>query len=227
MPTSRFLVENNGSNQDNIKLALSKAYHLCKDADLQRISLLFPAKGSFSHSDIATFLGAQATKILLKGQTVDLGNNVRLEFKIPRNFSTYGNHDIVLAIYLTDKDMDIVDSVQNINSIVFLPWSEEEGKRWLSTWDPEVVGPSTWKTVKQQFPPAIGNEILRLGRCINMSTGLSHPSDKGMAKQIFSDLKKQGFRTTEEAIRQFAVNNGWSTIRAQELASFAKKYISN
>lgn len=45
MSISRFLIENNGSNQDNIKIALSKAYHLCKDAGLQRVSLLFPAKG--------------------------------------------------------------------------------------------------------------------------------------------------------------------------------------
>lgn len=67
MSISRFLIENNGSNQDNIKTALSKAYHLCKDAGLQRVSLLFPAKGTFSHSDIARSLGMQATKALIKG----------------------------------------------------------------------------------------------------------------------------------------------------------------
>lgn len=225
MSISRFLIENNGSNQDNIKIALSKAYHLCKDAGLQRVSLLFPAKGTFSHSDIATFLGTQATKALIKGQTVDLGNKVRLEFNTPKNSPIYGNHDIVLATYLTDKDMDIVDSIQNINSIVFLPWSEEEGKRWLSTWEPEIVGPSTWKILKPELPDPIGNEILRLGRCINMSTGLSHPSDKDRAKRIFAGLKKQGLKASEEAIRQFAVNNGWAPVRAQELASFAKKYV--
>ncbi|EOU9610867.1 hypothetical protein QMT25_00790 [Cronobacter dublinensis] len=104
--------------------------------------------------------------------------------------------------------MDIVDSVQNINSIVFLPWSEEEGKRWLSTWGPEIVGPSTWKILKPELPGPIGNEILRLGRCINMSTGLSHPSDKNRAKRIFAGLKKQGLKASEEAVRQFAANNG-------------------
>ncbi|KHS81103.1 MULTISPECIES: hypothetical protein [Pectobacterium] len=102
MSVSRILIENNGSNQNNIKLAISKTYHLCKDAGLQRITLLFPAKGTFSHSDIATFLGELAVKAL---------------------------------------------------------------------------------------------------------------------------LKEQGFRTTEEEIRQFAVNNGWEPVRAKELASFAKKYI--
>lgn len=36
---------------------------------------------------------------------------------------------------------------------------------------------------------------------------------------------EQGLKASEEAIRQFAVNNGWAPVRAQELASFAKKYV--
>ncbi|ASN85099.1 MULTISPECIES: hypothetical protein [Pectobacterium] len=91
MSVPRFLIENNGSNQNNIKLAISKAYHLCKDAGLQRITLLFPAKGTFSHSDIATFLGEQAVKALLKDQKIDLGNSIQLDFNIPKNFSVHGN----------------------------------------------------------------------------------------------------------------------------------------
>ncbi|MCR1300254.1 MULTISPECIES: hypothetical protein [Enterobacter] len=51
------------------------------------------------------------------------------------------------------------------------------------------------------------------------------PSDKNRAKRIFTDLKKQGLKASEEATRQFAVNNGWAPVRAQELASFAKKYV--
>ena len=121
--------------------------------------------------------------------------------------------------------MDIVHSVRNVNSIVFLPWSEIKGKRWLSTWEPERVGPSTWEVQKVQLLSSIGDEILRLGHCINMSTGLSHTSEKDMAKRIFTSLKKQEFRATEEEIRQFAVNNGWEPVRAKELASFAKKYM--
>ncbi|EPC0891796.1 hypothetical protein ACRV3R_001081 [Citrobacter freundii] len=225
MPNLRFLIENIGSNQDNIKAAFSKAYHLCKDAGLQQITLVFPAKGMFLHSDIATFLGAQTAKALGKGQTVGLGDNIRLDFKIPKSFLPYDNYDVILATYLLSKDMDIVDSAQNINSIVFLPRSEEEGKRWLSTWDPEIVGQSHWKVQKPQLPTYVGDEILRLGRCISMATGLSHPCDKDMAKRIFSDLKQQGFRATEEAIRQFAVNNGWEPAKAKELANFAKKYM--
>ncbi|WP_211025126.1 hypothetical protein, partial [Pectobacterium versatile] len=63
----------------------------CRVAGLQRITLLFPAKGTFSHSDIATFLGKQAVKVLLKDQKIDLGNNIQLDFNIPKNFSVHVN----------------------------------------------------------------------------------------------------------------------------------------
>lgn len=226
MSASRFLIENNGSNQENIKRALSEAYYLCEEKGFKRITLVFPVKSNFGSSDIATFLGQQATKALSKGQAVDLGDGIYLEFDIPKNISAYGNYEVVLAAYLTDKDMDIVDGIGNISSIVFLPWLEGDGKRWLSTWNPKIVGPSSWVISQPSLPTPIQEEILRLGRCINMSTGLSHPSDKHMAKEIFFNLKKQRYTATEETIRQFAVNNGWEPKRARELASFAKKYLA-
>ena len=46
---------------------------------------------------------------MVKDQTDDQGSNFRLEFNVPKNFTIYGNYDIVLATYLTDKDMDIVE----------------------------------------------------------------------------------------------------------------------
>ena len=121
--------------------------------------------------------------------------------------------------------MDIVDSIQNINSIVFYLGQRRKVNDGYLHGSLKKVGPSTWKILKPELPDPIGNEILRLGRCINMSTGLSHPSDKDRAKRIFAGLKKQGLKASEEAIRQFAVNNGWAPVRAQELASFAKKYV--
>ncbi|ART63904.1 hypothetical protein [Kushneria marisflavi] len=114
-------------------MALDEAYHLCKEAGLKRIVLLFLVKGSFGSSDIAIFLGPQVTKALSKGEAVDLDDGIRLEFNIPKNISKYENYQVVLAAYLTDKDIDIVDSIGNVSTIVFLPWLEVDGKRWLST----------------------------------------------------------------------------------------------
>ncbi|TOH26995.1 hypothetical protein CGI85_22025 [Vibrio parahaemolyticus] len=121
--------------------------------------------------------------------------------------------------------MDVIDGVNSVNSIVFLPWNEEDGKRWLSTWNPQVVGPQSWNPATNSLPQLVQDAVLKLGRCINMSTGLAHPSDKEMAKRLFSELRKSGVSASSEAVRQFAIQNGWEPSRAQELANFASKYI--
>lgn len=224
MSVSRFLVENNGSNPDSIKLAFSEAYSQCKSAGLSNITLVFPTKGSFKNSDIAEFVGDNAAKALFKGLSVNLGDGIQLRFDIPKNINSFSNYDIVLATYLTDKDMDIVDGIKNVNSIVFLPWLEKDGKRWLSTWSPKTVGSSSWTTPSESLPVDVQEVILKLGQCINMSTGLTHSSDKDMAKRLFTNLRKKGCIASPELIRIFAVNNGWEPIRAEELAKFSSKY---
>lgn len=225
MAVSRFLVENHGSNPDSIKLAFAQAYQQCKSAGLSNITLAFPTKGTFTSSDIAGFLGDHASKALAKGSPINLGDGIQLSFNIPRNIKSFSNYDVLLAAYLTDKDMDTIDGVRNVDSIVFLPWNESDGKRWLSTWHPQIVGSSSWTVSSESLPQSVQDVVLKLGRCINMSTGLAHPSDKDMAKRLFSELRKQRVSASPELVRQFAVNNGWEPIRAQELAKFSSKFI--
>lgn len=224
MAVSRFLVGNNSSNTDSIKLAFAQAYQQCKTKGLSNITLVFPTKGSFASSDIAEFLGVNA-KALAKGVPINLGESIQLSFDIPRNISSFGKYDVLLATYLTENDMDIIDGIHNINSIVFLPWNENDGKRWLSTWKPQIIGSSTWNISSESLPQALQDAILKLGRCINMSTGLTHPSDKDMAKKLFTEIRKKGISVSPELVRQFAVQNGWEPVRARELANFASKYI--
>lgn len=225
MSASRFLVENNGSNLELIKLAFAQAFHNCKSNGLSNITLVFPTKGSFTSSDIADFLGDKDAKALAKGSAVNLGDGIHLTLEIPKNVKSFGKYDVLLAIYLTAKDMDVIDGVNNANSIVYLPWNEEEGMRWLSTWKPQVIGSQSWSASTGSLPQLIQDVVLKLGRCINMSTGLTHPSDKEMAKKLFSELRKKGVSSSPELVRQFAVQKGWKPSRAQELATFSAKYI--
>ncbi|MBY4675341.1 hypothetical protein [Marinobacterium arenosum] len=225
MPISRFLVENHGSNPEAIKLAFAQALHNCKSSGLSKITLVFPTKGSFPSSNIAQFLGEKAAKALTKGSAVNLGDGIQLTLEIPKNIKSFGRYDVLLATYLTAKDMDVIDGVNNTNSILYLPWNEEEGKRWLSTWKPQVVGNQSWVASTNPLPQFVQDVVLKLGRCINMATGLSHPSDKEMAKKLFSELRKNGVTAPPELVRQFAVQSGWEPVRAQELAIFAAKYI--
>ncbi|MFW1430280.1 DUF1889 family protein [Vibrio parahaemolyticus] len=224
MSVSRFLVENHGSNLESIKLAIAQAFQTCQLNGLSNITLVYPTKGSFPSSDIAGFLGDSASKALKNGSSVILGDGVSLTLEIPKNIKSFGSYDVLLSAYLTDKEMDVVDGVNNVNSIVFLPWNEADGKCWLATWNPQVVGKQSWNVPASSLPQVVQDAILNLGLSINMSTGLKHSTDKETAKKLFSELRKNGVSASTEAIRQFAVQNGWEPTRARELATFASKY---
>ena len=222
------MIENDGPNTGNINRALSKAHELCKKLGLKRITLMYSTKKGFQDSVIADFIGKPEVKALASGQSIELADNIRLEFDMPRNTFSNSKYDVVFAVYLGNEDIDRIDSIKNVKSIVFLPWLEDIGKRWFATWHPEIVGPSTWCVTESQLSVLVSDAISQIGRCINKSTGLgksAHASDKALAKRIFSELKKQGIEASEEEIREFAVHNGWNATQAQELASFAKKYV--
>lgn len=225
MSISRFLIENEFSNYKNIELAFFQAFKICQLSGLSNITLVFPVKRQFKSSSIANFLGDQLSSNLSKEGVVILPNGLTLSLETPNKINALQKHDVLLATYLTERDMDIVDEVNDAHSIVYLPWNEGEGKRWLSTWAPQVIGDKSWVAPIDHLAPLAQQAVLKLGHSINMATGLKHPSDKELAKKIFADLRKKGISFSLAELKRFAIHNGWKSTAAQELADFASKYI--
>ena len=218
----RLIIENTGANQDNLELAFFAALEVCKQKSLNNIKIVFPTKQGFKNSIVGNFLGKSATKTILDGGDVNAIDGVTLSFGTPKSINKFSKSEVILAIYTSDSDMDLVDSLR-AEAFVFLPWSEEEGKYWSAIWNPKVIGPNNWTIDTDTLSSEVQEVILRLGRSINMSTGLSHPSDKDLAKKLFSSVKKAD-SFTPELVKRFAIQNGWEPMRAQELAAFSEKY---
>jgi hypothetical protein len=58
---------------------------------------------------------------------------------------------------------------------------------------------------------------------INLSTGLSYPSDMNRAKEMFHRLHKAGEKLLAEEICAWAKMNGWRTKDADELGSLGEQ----
>ncbi|KTF10357.1 hypothetical protein [Pseudoalteromonas sp. H103] len=219
---NRFIVENTGPNQGNLELAFYTALEVCKGMSLTNIIIVFPTKQGFKNSIVANLLGKQATKTILDGGTVNAIDDIKLSFRTPKSIAKFSNNEVIFAIYTSENDMNLVDSARS-EAIVFLPWREDEGKDWLAIWNPKIIGPTTWAIDTDALSSEAQEVILRLGRSINMSTGLTHPSDKDLAKRLFSSLRNTN-SLTPELVKRFAIQNGWEPLRAQELAVFSEKY---
>jgi hypothetical protein len=215
--TARFLIENNGPDEANLKMMLREVLQFATTNNSCKVTLIVPSKGDFQYSFMGQFLGEIASKMLCKGAAVELQQGLTMELTIPKQVSSHGPYDIVIALYLSQRDFNALDSIRAAKAIVYLPWLEEEGRSWLSIWSPTIWGPSTWAEPVVSIPAVVERELQRLTNSINMSTGLGHPSDKSNAKRTISELVKNGHLVVGEDIRRWAIKNGWQPKYAEDL----------
>lgn len=168
----RYLIENHGPDQEAIKTAFSGAFQVCVQNGITSITLLVPSKGTFHSTVVGSFLGDKITKALCKGETVKIAENLTMDLESPKTISTFKSYGMVIGIYLSKKDLNVLDSIISAQAMALLPWLEEEGKTWLSTWNATVLGKSTWQVQQTVFPQDVENDLLSLSQGINLSTGL-------------------------------------------------------
>lgn len=224
MNIQRFLIENHGPNVDAFKMALAEAIKFSHSNGIGQITLIVPAKGGFPDTVIGEFFGDQTSKLLCKGGVVDLGYGVSMNLEIPRSLSSHKKVGVVLATYLSEKDMSIIDALRTAQAVVYLPWHEDDGKKWLACWDPAIWGNSSWSVEPLTFSQEIEDALKCVTRGINLSTGLAHTRDKEFTKRIFQKLKSDGYDLEPEDIKSWAIKNGWKAKHAEEFGKLAAKY---
>ena len=222
--TPRYMIENHGPDHEAIKTAFAGAFQVCAQNGITNITLLVPAKGAFPNTVVGTFLGDSVTKALCKGESVRITADLTMNLESPKTISPYGSYGMVVGVYLSQKDQNVLDSLSNVKAIVLLPWTEEEGKTWLSTWNATVLGKSTWQVQQTAFPADVEEALLLLTHGINLSTGLSHPSDKESAKRTLFGIKRRGHRLNPDDIRRWALRNNWQPRDAEDLGKLAARY---
>lgn len=220
----RYLIENHGPDHEALKTAFAGAFQVCVQNDITSITLLVPAKGAFPSTVVGTFLGDKVTKALCKGETVKIAENLVMRLESPKTFSPHKSYGMVIGVYLSQKDQNVLDAVSSAKAIVLLPWTEAEGKMWLSTWNATVLGKSTWQVQQTTFPQDVEDDLLSLTRRINLSTGLSHPLDKKAAQETLSGIKHRGHRLVPDDVRKWALRNNWQPDDAEDLGKLAARY---
>lgn len=224
--TLRYLVENDGAGRDAVKAALKKAVSLCIEHRLSRITIVAPAKQNVDNSALAEIIGADAVKALGQGKALPAGSGVTIGLESIKTFSPHGAYEVVLGLYLSSKGMDAIDGAAAVKAIVMVPWNAEEGKAWLATWAPEIIGQRTWPQPQLEVDPGVEGALKVLSATINRSTGLAHPSDRERAKKTLAGLKSAGHRPRPADLRSWAVRNGWTLEGANALAELAKKHFA-
>jgi hypothetical protein len=219
---ARYLVENSGPNESALGAGLREAIRICQRDGIPSITLLMETKQAFQGSVLATVLGPPISKRLAAGKTVKSAG-IEIKLESAKTFSPYIPDGMIIGVHVGRGGLDALDSATSAKAIVLVPWLEVEGKRWMSVWNPTVLGKSTWTASAIDVPPEAEAALQRLTRTINLSTGLSHPSDEEFAKRTFAELKDAGKVPKPAEARKWAVRNGWDPRHADELEKLAKR----
>ena len=220
----RIHIPNMGPDTSNIPKAIALGLKLCEEVEASELTLVMPSKGNLSTTVVGEFLGEAASKRLMAGETVTVRGSVSLWCESAKTLKKRGEPDVVLAFYISLDDLNVVDSLRGTHAAIYVPWLDADGMTWQRTWNAEVLGQPKVETAPA-LDPRVEAGLHLLTSHVNLSTGLSHPSDKRDAKKLFTDLKSSQVTYDPAEIRVWAVRNGWRPDDADELMQLSARYV--
>lgn len=218
----RYLIESHGPNKANAAFMFQEAFRICQRERMSRITLAVSNKTTFPSTPIGELLGDGARKIC-QGMTLHLQENLSLDLVCVNKGENFYAYEMVVAVYLSLDDLYKLDSDMSAKAIVFLPWLEDEGKQWLATRRPTILGVNTWQVLPTAFPQDVDNALSTLTQGINLSTGLAHPSDRNTVRNILKKVKDLGYVLSPNDAKNWAVQKGWPYVAVKELAAEVAK----
>lgn len=218
----RIHIPNMGPDTSNIPTAIAVGLRECKLADTTELTLITPAKDNLDSIVVGEFLGKDVSKRLMKGEKIKIGDHgVSLIHHSVATIQKTRTPSVALAFYVSKNSILKLDDIP-FDTLIFVPWLDKEGVEWAQKWDAKTHGGSVDSSIS--LPPEVIESLKGLTICVNLSTGLGHPSDKDHAKRKFSDLRSAGVKWDPSEIEKWAVRNGWKAADAEELSKLSSRY---
>lgn len=214
-----------GPDVDALKRALVWLGRLAEtDSAKRKAAIAIYSKGQLSGTVIEPVLGTPACKALAKGQTVGFGNaSLSLITARERIYSWNGP---ILAVYPPKMLIDALDDLTGVTDMLVLPWTMEEIEFWIKTWGAEELGGTAPREEKPKLAPVVVAALKNLTETVNLSTGITHPSDKMAALDTFRILVGHRVSYHPEAVRAWLVGQGgWSPRDADAVQEIAQGYL--
>lgn len=223
----RFLFKNYGPDDQTIIQAIQHSVEISRKNNNSNIHIVFPRKSDFESTNLGKIidqiLGAGSAKKLTKGESIG-----SLDLLLPSRINSSNSSGTILAVYCTSHDMHLIDSNSSADDIIFVSWLPDEANHWENTWHNHglIIMKGETSLNIPQIPEEIVQSLTNLTAIINLSTGLSHPSDKKHAEQIFKELSQKGYKADEEQIASWAMAHGWNASHLSDLKKLVRRYLS-
>lgn len=204
---------------DVIALGLAKAIAEAKSLGKKRVWIVSHGKSNLD-GYISDAIGKGAADALSKGKSVRAGD-IEIVFYGDRTLPYGGDGSPVVVCYPNDKLLDKLDGMSGIPCLIVLPWLHQETEAWIAAHAPEDIYGAVTTAQSTVSNPVVEKALETLLAVINVSTGISHPSDKATAMRIFKTLIKGKEAYDPDEVRAWLVQKGMRPNHANDIRDIA------
>ena len=214
-------IEQDGFNEEAYKQAFKFAFKYAKqNKDVDRIVCYIHTKGNTGYFepffDDRLIKKLLAENVWIESFPVPLTIETKITYTKNKYYSS--NKDLVLAFGMDLEDLEELDDYRSVKCIVAIPWLKEKTMPWVNRWNSKEITGKKNEDVEADVSDVVKVAFSELSSCINMTTGISHPSDNSRAKTYVRALFKYEPELNPEKVVSYLVTElGWSTAHANDI----------
>ena len=221
-----FYTKSEGPNEQSLLDALKWLDEICNKNNYEKAFLAVNSASNLG-GVIEEIIGRDVVSLLKKGGNVTLNGKTKITLVTERKLIFDAEDSPILAVYASKNFLDKLDGIDNISEILLVPWTLDEARSWIKTWNAIELG----QPELQAGSPLIENKVVEeslksLIGLINKSTGIKHPNDRSRTIELFEILKNEGEIFNPEEIKSWLIaKGGLKPEDADEIADVATKVI--
>jgi hypothetical protein len=219
----RFLIEAYDPDDDAVRVGVQWLVDYAREHTMTTAAVLVP--GISNAENLERALGAVGARLYRDRQAYVNGVTISLVTTRGGSLGTHARGSF-LAVWADD---DMVAKVEQVSpsAICAIPWSDRDLNVWKAAWSPGDPRAGT----PAGAAPTISNPVARVAMegltiRVNLSSALSHPSDKMAAGSTLKTLVSGGEQFEPAEIQAWAVANGWKQDDAKRLAEMAQALLN-
>lgn len=218
----RYITNSASLDRNALVDGFKKVLELCTSLSHYVVILHLPTKQQLRQ--LSNLLD-QKTIGELNKNNYSIWNNITFNLRTARLEISDGTEDIVLSLYPTSRMTDNLNDLRRAKAIVVVPWIDKERDIWIKTWNPVIIGGAQEDVGSLELDTRLKRALVELTNMINLSTGLTHSSDRDSAIQLLQILHQNRIELNPDNMKIWALQNGWNSDGANQLRDFAQGVI--
>lgn len=218
----RYITNSASSDRNAVAEGLKKALNLCATHSHNAVILHLPSKSQLRQLSL---LLNQKLITALKKNNSGSWSSITFTLHTQRLEISDWTEDIILSLYPTSTMTDNLNDLKRAKAIVVVPWNDKEREKWIQTWNPEIIGGEEVELENLDLDPRLESALSALTGIINVSTGLTHSSDRESAIQLLKILHSNRIQLKPDNMKIWALQNEWTSHGANDLQDIAQRIL--